>query len=874
VALSPGDRLGPYEILAIIGEGGMGQVYRGRDTKLGRQVAIKTLPEHLAADPDRTARFDREARTLAALNHPHIAQIYGIEQRGDTHALVMELVDGEDLAERIARGPIGWRDAEPIARQIAAALEAAHEQGIVHRDLKPANIKVTPDGVVKVLDFGLAKAMEPGDGREPVSASPANSPTITSPAGVTQAGIILGTAAYMSPEQAKGRPADKRSDVWAFGCVLYEMLTGRRAFPGDDVMETLSAVIRGEADLSAVPADVPPSLKTLIGQCLIKDRRERISDIAVARYALRIPPDSMPNSALPPTHSRSWWWPAVALAGIVAAAVVAWPRPAATPAPPVIRATIDAPTASTLGFATLAISPQGTHIVYASTQGRLHLRRLNETEARPLPGSDGGVNPFFSPDGEWIAFFAQGELKKVPIAGGAAKTLARAPSARGGSWSSEGTIVYAPEPAAGLFTVSADGGESKRLTSLAAGQRSHRWPHLLPDGKTVLFTIQVEGKLYDDATIAALPLSGGEPRTVIDGGSAAQYSQSGHLIYARAGSLLAVEFDASTATTRGAAITIVDNARTNTLNGAGPFALSANGVLLYLPGQGTGAQMTLMTASRTGQTRPLIEQRLFDNSFRIAPDGRRIAVSINDGQSDVWLVDFESRGISRFTLGSGSKNFPVWSTDGSRIYYASTAGGVARAMVKALDGSPEEPVTPNVFVPMSISPDGAKLIGQAITNDSLSTDVVMVDVARREPGVGLVATGANETQGSFSPDGKFLAYQSDESGRTEVYVQAYPSGSRWQLTTGGGVEPRWTKGGRELVYRDRSSLFAVPITPQPFLAGPAQSLFNVPNLFAYDVTADGNRFVVAAQGKPEENVDFVVISGWFEELKTRMQGRR
>ncbi len=634
---------------------------------------------------------------------------------------------------------------------------------------------------------------------------------------MTQAGIILGTAAYMSPEQAKGRPADKRSDVWAFGCVLYEMLTGRRAFPGDDVMETLSAVIRGEANLNELPADVPPPVKTLIGQCLIKDRRERISDIAVARYALRNPSQAIHASAAS-TQPRSWWWPAVALAGIAAIAAMAWPRPA-TSTPPVIRATIAAPTASTLGFATVAISPGGTHVVYASTQGRLHVRRLSDAEAKPLPGSEGGVNPFFSPDGESIAFFAQGELRKVPLAGGAARTLARAPSARGGSWSADGTIVFSPEPAGSLSTVSAEGGQPTKLTTLKAGERSHRWPHILPDGKTVLFTIQTEGKLYDDATIAAVPVSGGAPRAVIEGGSAPHYSASGHLIYARAGNLLAVEFDPSTATPRGAAITVVDNARTNTLNGAGPFALSSNGVLLYLPGEGSGAEMTLSAASRTGQIRPLVERRLFDNSFRISPDGRRVAVAINDGQSDVWLVDLENRGITRFTLGPGSKNFPVWSADGSRIYFASTAGGVGRAMVKGLDGSPEQPVTPIVFNPLSVVPGGGELLGQAITNNSLSTDIVMVDLAQVSRPEALIATGANESQPSLSPDGKFLAYQSDESGRPEVYVQAYPSGSRWQITTGGGVEPRWTQGGRELIYRDRSTLFAVPVTLQPFSTG-------------------------------------------------------
>ena len=872
MAISAGSRLGVYEVLSVIGEGGMGKVYRARDTKLQRHVAIKVLPDAVAGDAERVARFDREARTLATLNHPHIAQIYGTEQSGVTHALVMELVEGEDLAQRIARGPLSWREAEPIARQIAEALEAAHELGIVHRDLKPANIKVTPDGVVKVLDFGLAKEQGSGIGDQGAGES-ANSPTITSPA-LTQAGMILGTAAYMSPEQSKGRPADKRSDVWAFGCVLYEMLTGRRAFPGDDVMETLSAVIRAEPDLNALPADVPPAIRTLIGQCLIKDRRERVSDIAVARYALRTPQATPAGGG--PTGGPRFLWPAVAIAAAAAAVVVAWPSFNASPAapPPVIRSTIAAPNANSLGFATVAMSRQGTHIAYASTQGRLDVRRLSETVARPLPGSEGGVNPFFSPDGEWIGFFADGQLKKVPVAGGAAQVLASAPSSRGGSWATDGTIVFAPTPEGGLFRVSADGGEPTRLTTPAADHRSHRWPHVLPDARTVLFTIQESGKLYDDAVIAAVAIGGGEARTVIDGGSAPQFAESGHLIYGKAGSLLAIRFDPVAVKTSGAAINVIENARTNVLNGAGPFAMSSAGVLVYLPGVSSGSRMTLLSANRTGQTRPLLEQRLIDSAFRIAPDGRRVAVTINDGPVDVWLVELEGRGISRFTFGPGSKTFPVWSPDGSRLYYATNAGGQGRAVSKPINEGEEDVVSPIAFFPIAITPDGTTLAGQAITNNNLSTDVVVLDLARKTFGKPLVATNANETAPAFSPDGKFVAYQSDESGRPEVFVQAYPSGSKWQITSGGGREPRWTAGGREIIYRNDTTLFAVPVTLQPFSSGQAQTLFSLPNLFAFDVTADGKRFVVAQDAENRQNVDLVLITGWFEELRAKMQPAR
>ncbi len=541
MAISAGSRLGVYEVLSVIGEGGMGKVYRARDTKLHRHVAIKVLPDDVAGSAERVARFEREARTLAALNHPHIAQIYGTERSGDTHALVMELVDGEDLAQRLARGPIGWPDAEPIARQIAEALEAAHEQGIVHRDLKPANIKVTPDGVVKVLDFGLAKAIDQGSGigDQGSGNALANSPTITSPAGMTQAGIILGTAAYMSPEQSKGRPADKRSDVWAFGCVLYEMLTGKRAFPGDDVVDTLAAVVRGEPDLPALPVDVPRDIQRLIAGCLVKDRRERISDIAAAKFALRLPSHAPAAAARAPRAVLTW--AAAGLAAIAAIGVMA-PRFLSPPSVQqrVVRSSIAAP--GFTGFPVIAMSRQGTHLAYSS-QGRLVVHRLSEVAPRLLQGTEGAVIPFFSHDGDWVAFFADGKLKKIPVSGGAVQVLAEAPSGRGGSWGADNTIVFAPLAEAGLAWISANGGPVTTLTTVRPKETSHRWPHLLPDGRHVVFTIQLPGKPFDDAIIATVPITGGEPTVLLEGGSSAQFVQSGHLIYAKAGKVLATEFD-------------------------------------------------------------------------------------------------------------------------------------------------------------------------------------------------------------------------------------------------------------------------------------------------------------------------------------------
>ncbi|HET9704815.1 MAG TPA: protein kinase [Vicinamibacterales bacterium] len=876
MTFAPGSRIGSYEILSVLGEGGMGRVYRARDSKLQRHVAIKVLPEGLATDPDRIARFEREARTLAALNHPHIAQIYGTEQSGDTHALVMELVDGEDLSARIARGPMPWPEAAPIARQIAEALEAAHEQGIIHRDLKPANIKLTPDGIVKVLDFGLAKAVAPESGNAGGTADPANSPTITSPAGVTQAGIILGTAAYMSPEQAKGRPADRRSDVWAFGCVLYEMTTGKRAFPGDDVMETLSAVIRTEPDLAALPADVPGGIRAVIARCLVKDRRARVPEIAVVRYALETADGS--SAAPTPASLRSgnvWPWAFAALAGIIAIATVAIPRlsaPAVEPAP-VIRSTIATPGAVTVGFSTIAVSRQGTAIAYPSTLGRIMLRRLADMEPRPLQGTEGGANPFFSPDGEWLGFFADGKLRKISIAGSPAQVLADAPSGRGGTWGPDGTIVFAPAPEAGLSMVSADGGAVTALTQLAPNERAHRWPHLLPDGRTVLFTIQPAGKLYDDAVVAAVAVGGGAPRVVVEGGTSAQYAESGHLIYARAGTLFAVPFDPVTARGNGTALAVLDNVRTNSLNGALPVGVSASGLLAYLPGENVTAPMSLVAANRNGPGEVLLDRRLMPNaSMRLSPDGRRLALTIFDGQADIWILELESRGIRRVTSGAGSESFPVWSPDGSRLYYSSNTGGVTRTVTKAVEGSDTETdVSSIAFFPMSISPDGRTLAARAITRTSY--DVVTVDIASGKI-TAVAALPANETEPSFSPDGRLIAYQSDESGTNEVFVQEFPSGTKWQVTTGGGTEPRWTTGGREIAYRNASTIYAVPVTPRPFSKGIPQPIFSGTNLLGFDITADGKRILAVQQNESLENPHLVLVSGWFEELKVKMRPTR
>ena len=511
-------------------------------------------------------------------------------------------------------------------------------------------------------------------------------------------------------------------------------------------------------------------------------------------------------------------------------------------------------------------------IAYPSTQGPILLRRLSDANATPLTGTEGGANPFFSPDGDWLGFFADGKLKTIAVAGGAVQVLADAPSGRGGTWGSDGTIVFAPAPEAGLSRVSAHGGSVTVLTKLGANERSHRWPHLLPDGRTVLFTVQPAAKTYDDAIIAAVPTTGGESRVVLEGGSGPQYAQSGHLIYGKAGALLAAPFDPVAVRPTGASMAVVPNARTNSLNGALPMGVSTSGLLVYLPGESTGAVMRLVTAERNGPTQVLLDRRLFFPSLNLSPDGRRLALTVSDTQSDIWVMDLESRGLRQITSGAGSETFPVWSPDGSRLYYSTNTGGVTRTGSRTVDGNDVAiDITKAAFFPTSISPDGKTLIGRAITVSSF--DVVAVDVTTGKY-TAIVAGAGNETEPSFSPDGGFVAYQSDETGSNELFVHEYPSGSRWQVTTSGGEQPRWSSRGREIVYRNGSTLYAVPVTARPFSMGTPMILFSTPNLLSFDISADGKRIVALQQAESPENVHVVLVSGWFEELKAKVRPAR
>ena len=770
MALTPGTRLGAYEVTAQIGEGGMGEVYRATDTRLKRQVAIKILPPSLAADPDRLARFQREAEVLASVNHPNIAGIYGLEESGGMTALVMELVEGDDLSQSLARGAIPVDEALPIARQIADAVEAAHEQGIIHRDLKPANIKVRPDGTVKVLDFGLAKLVETTSGEFPASDS-SRSPTITSPAMMTGVGVILGTAAYMAPEQARGKPADKRSDIWAFGAVLYEMLTGRRAFPGDDLPDTLANVLKSAPDWNALPADVLPHVRMLIQRCLARDRRERLADMSVALFVMTEPSlvTERPRT-LAASHLRTQRWlgrrlvipTAVAIVVGAAAGIGVWlaMRPSA---PRVARFALSPTGAAALALdqvsIDLAITRDGTHIVYkgVGTNGnQFFVRALNRLEPTPLTGLGAPHAPFLSPDGQWIGFVDVGSsvgLKKVAITGGPVLPVCGLDGqSRGAVWSDDGSIIFATSlPATGLQRVSSAGGEPTVLTT-PDGQRGeidHIWPQFLPGGRSVLFTITTTGGI-EASQVAVLDLRTGAQKTLLRGGSQAQFVPSGHLVYAAAGTLRAVAFDLDRLEVIGTPVPVLPQVVTLP-TGVAEFDIARDGTLAYASGGvGAAAARTLMWVDRQGHEESITAApaRAYVTP-RLSPDGMRVALEVRDQAADIWVWDFGRETLTRVTHDPGIDWAPAWTPDGRRVVFSSQlGGGVSSLFMGAADGSGAvERLTHsgNIQLPSAVSPDGRHVIfgeGSAATAD----DVMMLTLDKDHRVQPLVQTPFSEEQ--------------------------------------------------------------------------------------------------------------------------------
>ena len=808
MALVAGTKLGSYEVLSQIGAGGMGEVYQAHDTKLGRDVAIKVLPEAFAHDPERLSRFQREAKMLAALNHPNIATIHGLEQSGSTSYLVMELVSGETLAERVKRdGAVPIEEALAIAKQIAEALEAAHEKGIIHRDLKPTNVKVTPEGKVKVLDFGLAKAFEGDATNEDMG----NSPTLSRAA--TMQGVILGTAAYMSPEQARGKSVDKRTDIWAFGCVLYELLTGEQAFHGEDITEILASVVKSEPDWTALRASVSPPIRVLLQRCLRKDRRKRTPDAAILRIEIEdaqaAPKDS--GTAQFATASTSKLLLAVAAATTIIAVVALlalWQatRPVEQALRPLVRLDVnlgpDVSLASPFGTDTI-LSPDGTRIVFVS-QGRLFTRRLDQLNATELAGTQGAFSPFFSPDGLWVAFFSSGKLQKISVDGSSAITLCSANNSRGGSWGEDGNIIAALNLGGGLSRIPAAGGLPTPVSDLQSGEFSHRWPQILPGDKAVLFTASATAA-YDTANIEVMSLADRRRKILVRGGTYGRYLPTGHLIYANRGTLFAVPFDVDRLEVHGTSVPVLEQVGYNAQQGSAQIDFSQTGTLIYRSGGAGGDLPTLQWLDAAGQTQPLLAKPGAYQRPSLSPDGQRLALEVTEGSgTDVWVYNWQRDTMTRLTF-TGNAYAPLWSPDGRYISFQLRGEGMSATRSDG-SGKPQALTqSKNAQLPWSFTPDGKRLAFFEAGAGTYSLWTVPLESDNAELRAGkpevFLQSQADDRYPSFSPDGRWMAYRSDESGTNQVYVRAYPDkGGKWQISNGGGTIPMWSRNGHELFF--------------------------------------------------------------------------
>jgi len=863
-----GRTLGHYEIVEKLGEGGMGAVYRARDTTLGRDVALKLLPEFVAADREKIARLEREARLLASLSHPNVATLHGLEESNGLKYLVMELVPGETLAERIARGPLRIDECLGIFRQIAEGLEAAHEKGIVHRDLKPANVIVTSEGRVKVLDFGLAKAVA----EEAPSSDLSKSPTLTREG--TEQGVILGTASYMSPEQARGKTLDRRTDIWSFGCVFYEALTGRKAFSGETVSDILAAILEKEPDWTALPARTPVKIRDLLLRCLQKDPHRRLRDIGDARIEID-EPSASPVTA--PRHRYLPWTVAALVSGI---AIWSLLRPAAEPERPVSRLILNLPPEQGLSHVNdpaVAVSPDGRRVVYVGGSGtnrKLYVRPIDQLESRPIPGTEDAVTAFFSPDGEWVGFYAMAsvKLKKVRLDGGLPITLCDAQNPWGASWGTDDTILFAPGDASGLSRVSASGGAQSVVTTPDAtqGETSHRWPEILPDGKSALFTI-LTGPSVDGARIGLLSLETGEYRVLVDGGSFARYVPTGHLVYGSERVLLAAAFDLERLELTGSPVPILEGVWTNLTFGTAHFALSREGTLAYVAS--VAEERALVWVDRAGAVRPLTKEHRPYANPRLSPDGQRLAVKIED---HIWIYDMARDALTRMTFGPNQEYRAIWTPNGTRLTFR--RDDPPSIFWQPADGSGEsERLTKseNMQLPDSWSPDGKTLVYSEQGPNGFDIGLLTLD---SEPSSRLfLQTVFNEAGGVFSPDGRFLAYVSDESGRYEVYVRPFSgSGGKWLISNAGGVQPLWARNGHEILYRNGDKMMAVAVDTEPeFHAGRPVLLFegefynsDKPFHF-YDITPDGQHFIMLQEVESWPTQIHVVLN-WFEELKARV----
>jgi len=906
MSLATGSRLGPYEVVALLGAGGMGEVYRARDTKLNRDVAIKVLPDLFAADPERLARFQREAQVLASLNHPNIAHIHGLEESGAVRGLVMELVEGEDVAQRLARGPIALTEALPIARQIAEALEAAHEQGIIHRDLKPANIKVRDDGTVKVLDFGLAKALDAAPSSSP---QVTNSPTLSLQA--TQAGIILGTAAYMAPEQAHGRAADRRADIFSFGAVLFEILSGHQAFRGESISDTLASVLKLDPDWQQLPLDTPGSIRTLLRRCLTKDRAQRLQAIGEARIVLAQPAiDEPASTAGTRTTSSTPWMIAAALATIVAAVTTwVWLRPRPPAKQQILRFATDIAVANVEG--SVALSPDGALLAFVAEPGRgIHVRSLDRFSATAIPNTENASFLSFSPDAQWISYIAgdsppRTQLMKVAVSGGPVQKLADARSVAGPpthAWGADGNIIFTADGS--LLRISSNGGQPEVLATpdVRNGERFYAAPQLLPSGDELLVSI-ISGQGPASRRVVAFNLANRRKKVLIERFGLAQFvptranSFSGHLVSydSTTSALMAVPFDANRLEVSGAPVPLLDGVRS--AGAFGVFAVSGSGMLAYVPGRSAAnAARAMVWVNRQGVEQPSGAPTRQYNLPRLSPDGQQVAVEVQDpeaGKADLWVYDLTRNVFTRITS-EGTNISPVWMPDGRRLIYATSADSSAsdsgtgaasrplRLVSAPVDRSapPAPLVGPDArLLPSSVAPDGTAVIGYTIAPMSSANEIVAVPLV--PPGAGTeprtFPTSRFRKLGVvFSPDGRWVAFSANDSGRSEIYVSAYPGpGSTVQISTDGGGVPRWRRDGRELFYRSGSRTMAVAIQLEPaFRAGRPELLFEG-TYQGFDVAPDGQRFLmvknVEASAPQTDQLNFVV--NWLEELKARVRAK-
>ncbi len=875
----------------------MGEVYRATDTRLGRDVALKLLPEAFASDPDRLVRFEREAKLLASLSHPNIAGLFALEDaRPDEAAapvrfLAMELVVGEELAERLKRGAIPAEEALPIARQIAEALEEAHEKGIVHRDLKPANVKVTPDGRVKVLDFGLAKAWS-GDTLSGAAPELSQSPTLAHTG--TAAGLILGTAAYMSPEQARGRAVDKRADVWAFGVLLFEMLTGRRLFEGETVSDTLAAVLRQEIDWLALPASTPVAIRSLLGRCLERDPKRRLRDVGEARIVLEsplVPAGAVPSDVTAWRRSgrRAWLPWAVAVAALAVAAFLALHRKPEETKPPLVQ--LDAQLADDIQLASLighriALSPDGKRLVFVAMAGpesALYLRALDHPRITLIPDTARALQPFFSPDGHEVGFFTgSGEIRRVSLAGGASNVITTTTTdARGATWGEGGTIVFGASQEQGLFRVPASGGTPVPLTTLDAGkyERSHRWPSFLPSGQKLLFNAQAVSRSFDDSTIELLDLASGRCSPLGAVGSAPRYAD-GRVLFVRHGKLHAAPLDAASETLAGAHLVLGEDVQSDPRNGSAQYSVSQTGALAFVLGQGAYADRFVTWSDRSGRTLPFLDKPDRYMAPRFSPDGRRVAFQIGEiGREDIYVAPAAGGSATRLTFEERSDSVPVWSPDAQRIVYASVKAGRYVFLVQSADGSGSpEPIyeaPPRHFaIPSSWSRDGATLLFQESRTGSVF-DILALDL-RSGKTRSIVSTPATEVDACLSPDGRFVAYSAGTQGARQLYVRTLAEGGgQWQLSTEGGIRPSWLQNG-EIVYeqpgRPLSQWISVPVrtSGSAFEAGAQRALFHgrVDSerlLRTWDVSPDGSRFALVQpvdETTEAAGVRIRMIFGW------------